>query len=146
MGQSNPTSTNGSASRIMQPGLYIKGASLTILGLCWDNFIGFPWSIGSVAKFCSSPTRHWMAILNNISQRWYLNMYHHGPSVRRINISSIHQDGGLKHLESSFRQGSPDPMEPSTPSAWIKLHLLTLSRPDIKFTCSTKHFGSSLYV
>ena len=68
MEQNNPTSTDYSAARIMQPGLYLKGASLTILALCWENCIGFPWSIGSVTKFCSSPTRHWMAILHNISQ------------------------------------------------------------------------------
>ena len=41
---------------------------LTILALCWENCIGFPLSIGSVTKFCSSPTRHWMAMLHNISQ------------------------------------------------------------------------------
>ena len=29
--------------------------------LCWENCIGFLWSIGSVTKRCSSPTRHWMA-------------------------------------------------------------------------------------
>ena len=66
--QNNPTSTDCSAARIMQPGLYLKGASLTLLALCWENCIGFPWSIGSVKKVCSSPTRHWMAMLHNISQ------------------------------------------------------------------------------
>ena len=65
MEQNNPTSTDCSA------GLYLKGASLTILALCWENCIGFPWSIGSVTKFCCSPTRHWMAMLHNISQHWY---------------------------------------------------------------------------
>ena len=30
------------------------------------------------------------------------NMYYHGSAVRRINTSSIHQDGGLKHLESEL--------------------------------------------
>ena len=55
-------------ARIMQPGLYLKGASLTILALCWENCIGFSWSIGSVIKLCSSPTRHWMAMLRNTSQ------------------------------------------------------------------------------
>ena len=39
-------------------GLYLKGASLTTLSLCLENCIGFPWSIGSVTKFCSPPTRH----------------------------------------------------------------------------------------
>ena len=68
MEQNNPTSTDCSAARIMRPGLYLKGASLTILALCWENCIGVPWSIGSVTKFCSSPARHWMAMLHNISQ------------------------------------------------------------------------------
>ena len=54
---------NNNAARIIS-----KGASLTILALCWKNCIGYPWSIGSVTKFCSSPTRHWMAMLHNISQ------------------------------------------------------------------------------
>ena len=65
--QSNPTSTDCSAARIMQPRLYLKGASLAVLALCWENCIGFPWSIGSVSKFCSSPTRHWRTMLPNIS-------------------------------------------------------------------------------
>ena len=67
-GTNSPTSTDCSAARIMQPGFYIKGASLTIYALCWENCTGFPWSIGSVTKFCSSPTRHWMTMLHNISQ------------------------------------------------------------------------------
>ena len=37
------------------------------------------------------------------------NMYHHGPSVQRINISSIRQDGGLKHLESELSPRQPRP-------------------------------------
>ena len=67
--QNNPTSIDCSAARIMQPGWYLKGASLTIYDLCGDNLIGFPWSIRSIANFCSPPIRHWMAILHNISQR-----------------------------------------------------------------------------
>ena len=67
-GAKNRTYTDCSVARIMQPGLYLKGASLTILALCWENYIGFPWSLGSVTKFCSSPTRHWMAMLHNILQ------------------------------------------------------------------------------
>ena len=47
-------------------------------------------------------------MLHNISQHYYQNIYHHGPSVRRINISSTHRDGG-------FRLGSPEILEPSTP-------------------------------
>ena len=39
--------------RITQPGLYLNAASLTVLALCWKNCNGFPWSIGSVIKFCS---------------------------------------------------------------------------------------------
>ena len=140
MAQNNPTSTDCSAVRIMQPGLYLKGASLTILALCWENCIGFPLSIGSVTKFCSSPIRHWMAMLHNISQHQYQNMYHNGPSVRRINISSVHLDGGLKHLESELSPRQPRPFGTLYPLAWSKLHLLTLSRPDLKPTCSTKHF------
>ena len=117
MEQNNPTSTDCSAARIMQPGLYLKGASLTILALCWANCIGFPWSIGSVTKFCSSPTRYLMAMLHNISQHKYQNMYHHGPSVRRIITSSIHQDGGLKHLESELSPRQPRPFGTLYPSA-----------------------------
>ena len=92
-----------------------KGTSLTILALCWENCTGFPWNIGSVTKFCSSPTRHWMAMLHNISQRLYQNRYHHGPFVRRINISSIHHEGGLKHLESELSPKQSRPLGLSTP-------------------------------
>ena len=50
----------------MQPGL--KCLNWTILALCWENCIGFPWSMGSVTKFSSSPTRHWTVMLHNIWQ------------------------------------------------------------------------------
>ena len=141
MVQSNPILTDCSAARIMQPGLYLKGASLSILALCWENSIGFPWSIGSLIRFCFSPTRNWMAMLHNIWQHWYQNMYLHGPSVRRIDISSIHQDGGLKHLANELSPRQPRPFRTLYPSEWSNLHLLTLWRPDLKLTCSIKHFN-----
>ena len=102
MEQNKPTLIDCCAARLMQPWLYLNGASLTILHLCWEISIGFTWSTGSVMKFCYPPTRHWMAMLRNTSQHQYQIMYHPGPSIRRINISSTHQDGGLKHLESEF--------------------------------------------
>ena len=54
-------------------------------------------------------TRHWLAMLHNISQHWCQNMYHHGPSIHRINISSIYQDGGLKHMEIKLSLRQPRP-------------------------------------
>ena len=78
MEQNKPTLTDRSAATIMQPGLYLKAASLTILALYWDNCIGCPWSVGSVIKFWSSPTGHWMAMLrykdNQTVPPWYDQM------------------------------------------------------------------------
>ena len=68
-------------------------------------------------------------------------MYHHGPSVWRINISTIHQYGGLKR----FRQGSPNPLEPFTPQREASFIYWLFQHPDLKHTYWTKHFDS-LYV
>ena len=57
------------------------------------------------------------------------------PLLRRIITSSIHLDGGLKHLESDLSPRQPRPFGTLYPLAQSKLHLLTLSKPDLKLTC-----------
>ena len=49
-------------------------------------------------------------------------MYPHGSSIQRINISSIHQDGGLKHLGNK--------LWPRQPQAFGTLSVLVKGGPD----------------
>ena len=133
MEQHNPTSTDCSAVRMMQPGAHIEGGSLTIYTTGWKYCIGSPWSRAKDQLQNSAPQQHWLAMLRNISYHFYQNMYHHAPYARKINIPLIYQDSGLKRLENELSQSSLSVKQASS---------VDLFKTRLKLTSPTTHLDS----
>ena len=95
---------------------------------------------------------HWLPAQQRISYKILLLTYKalngHAPQYLVALISKYipprpHLSEDQYLLNSPRRRLSPRQPRPFGtlyPSAWSKLHLLTLSRPDLILTCSTKHF------
>ena len=107
---------------------------------------------------------HWLPVEHRISYKILLLTYKalngHAPQYLSALISKYVPPRPLRS-EDQYLLSSPRwrletfgkrafskaawPFGTLYPLAWSKLHLLTLSRPDLKPTCSTKH-SDSLYV
>ena len=89
---------------------------------------------------------HWLPVEHRISYKILLLTYKalngHAPQYLTAIISKYVPPQPLRSKDQYL---SPRPFGTLYPSVWSKLHLLTLSRPGLKLTCSTKHFDS-LYV
>ena len=127
MEQNNLTSTDCSAAaRIMWSGLCLKVANLTILALC-PRLQGTEWQCSSISRSINIKIYTTTAppCGGSISPRF--------TKMAAWNIG-----------KRTFPKAAPT-LGTIYPSAWSKIHLLTLSRPDVKLTCPTKHFDSSKF-